>query len=37
MALWKPHPKFLVEFDVYRANQARLEGRDCSSDSYCYS
>ncbi len=29
-------PKFFVEFDGYRAHQIRLEGGDCSSDSYCY-
>ena len=27
---------FFVEFDDYRAHQIRLEGGDCSSDSYCY-
>jgi selenium-binding protein 1 len=27
---------FFVEFDGYRAHQIRLEGGDCSSDSYCY-
>jgi selenium-binding protein 1 len=29
-------PDFFVEFDGYRAHQVRLEGGDCSSDSYCY-
>ena len=29
-------PKFFVEFDGYRPHQVRLEGGDCSSDSYCY-
>jgi 56kDa selenium binding protein (SBP56). len=29
-------PKFFVEFDGYRSHQIRLEGGDCSSDSYCY-
>ena len=29
-------PNFFVEFDGYRAHQVRLEGGDCSSDSYCY-
>jgi selenium-binding protein 1 len=27
---------FFVEFDGYRGHQIRLEGGDCSSDSYCY-
>jgi methanethiol oxidase len=27
---------FLVEFDDYRAHQIRLDGGDCSSDSFCY-
>jgi selenium-binding protein 1 len=27
---------FFLEFDGYRAHQIRLEGGDCSSDSYCY-
>ena len=27
---------FFVEFDGYRAHQVRLEGGDCSSDSFCY-
>ncbi|HEX2237314.1 MAG TPA: selenium-binding family protein [Gammaproteobacteria bacterium] len=27
---------FFVKFDGYRAHQIRLEGGDCSSDSYCY-
>src|SRR5215510_1584506 len=27
---------FFVEFDGYRAHQIRLEGGDCSSDSFCY-
>ena len=27
---------FFVEFDDYRAHQIRLDGGDCSSDSYCY-
>jgi selenium-binding protein 1 len=27
---------FFVEFDGYRAHQVRLEGGDCSSDTYCY-
>lgn len=27
---------FFVEFDGYRSHQIRLEGGDCSSDSYCY-
>ncbi len=29
-------PNFFVEFDGYRAHQVRLEGGDCSSDSFCY-
>ena len=29
-------PNFFVEFDHYRSHQIRLEGGDCSSDSYCY-
>ena len=29
-------PDFFVEFDGYRAHQIRLEGGDCSSDSYCF-
>ncbi len=29
-------PNFFVEFDGYRSHQIRLEGGDCSSDSYCY-
>jgi selenium-binding protein 1 len=29
-------PDFFVEFDDYRSHQIRLEGGDCSSDSYCY-
>jgi methanethiol oxidase len=29
-------PNFLVEFDGYRSHQIRLEGGDCSSDSFCY-
>jgi selenium-binding protein 1 len=29
-------PGFFVEFDEFRAHQIRLEGGDCSSDSYCY-
>jgi selenium-binding protein 1 len=29
-------PDFFVEFDGYRAHQVRLEGGDCSSDTYCY-
>jgi methanethiol oxidase len=29
-------PGFFVEFEGYRAHQIRLEGGDCSSDSYCY-
>ncbi|MCI0624263.1 MAG: selenium-binding family protein [Acidobacteria bacterium] len=28
---------FFAEFDGYRSHQIRLEGGDCSSDSYCYS
>jgi selenium-binding protein 1 len=32
----KIDPDFFVEFDDYRAHQIRLEGGDCSSDSYCY-
>ena len=32
----KVDPNFFVEFDDYRAHQIRLEGGDCSSDSYCY-
>jgi selenium-binding protein 1 len=28
--------KFFVEFDQDRAHQIRLEGGDCSSDSFCY-
>jgi len=27
---------FFVEFDGYRSHQIRLEGGDCSSDSFCY-
>jgi selenium-binding protein 1 len=27
---------FFVEFDGFRPHQVRLEGGDCSSDSYCY-
>ena len=27
---------FFVEFDGYRAHQIRLNGGDCSSDSFCY-
>jgi selenium-binding protein 1 len=27
---------FFVEFDSYRAHQIRLDGGDCSSDSFCY-
>jgi selenium-binding protein 1 len=27
---------FLVKFDGFRAHQIRLEGGDCSSDSFCY-
>jgi selenium-binding protein 1 len=27
---------FFVEFDGYRSHQIRLDGGDCSSDSYCY-
>jgi methanethiol oxidase len=30
-------PNFFVEFGDYRSHQIRLEGGDCSSDSYCYS
>jgi len=30
-------PDFFVEFDGYRSHQIRLEGGDCSSDSFCYS
>jgi len=29
-------PKFFVEFDGMRSHQVRLEGGDCSSDSFCY-
>ena len=29
-------PKFFLEFDKLRSHQIRLEGGDCSSDSYCY-
>ena len=29
-------PDFFVAFDGYRAHQIRLEGGDCSSDSFCY-
>jgi len=29
-------PDFFVEFDGYRSHQIRLDGGDCSSDSYCY-
>ena len=30
-------PKFWVEFpDGYRSHQIRLEGGDCSTDSFCY-
>jgi len=29
-------PNFFVEFDGYRSHQIRLEGGDCSSDSFCY-
>jgi len=36
MALWKPVPTFLVEFDGYRQQQVRPEGGDCSSNSHCY-
>jgi len=32
----KVDPNFFVEFDGYRSHQIRLEGGDCSSDSYCY-
>jgi selenium-binding protein 1 len=27
---------FFVEFGDYRAHQIRLDGGDCSSDSFCY-
>jgi selenium-binding protein 1 len=30
-------PKFFVEFDGMRSHQVRLDGGDCSSDSFCYS
>ena len=29
-------PDFFLEFDGYRPHQVRLEGGDCSSDSYCF-
>jgi selenium-binding protein 1 len=29
-------PNFFVEFGDYRGHQVRLEGGDCSSDSFCY-
>ncbi len=29
-------PGFFVTFDDFRAHQIRLEGGDCSSDSFCY-
>jgi selenium-binding protein 1 len=29
-------PDFLVEFGGYRAHQDRLQGGDCSTDSYCF-
>jgi len=29
-------PNFFLEFDELRSHQVRLEGGDCSSDSYCY-
>ena len=29
-------PNFFLEFDGYRSHQIRLEGGDCSSDSFCY-
>ena len=30
-------PNFFVEFDQgYGAHQVRLEGGDCSTDSFCY-
>ena len=32
----KVDPNFFVEFDGYRSHQIRLEGGDCSSDSFCY-
>jgi selenium-binding protein 1 len=32
----KVDPDFFVEFDGYRSHQIRLEGGDCSSDSFCY-
>lgn len=30
-------PKFFVEFQGHRAHQVRLEGGDCSTDSFCFS
>jgi selenium-binding protein 1 len=27
---------FFLEFEELRSHQVRLEGGDCSSDSYCY-
>lgn len=30
-------PNFFVEFGDYRSHQVRLEGGDCSSDTFCYS
>ena len=29
-------PGFFLEFDELRSHQVRLEGGDCSSDSFCY-
>ncbi len=29
-------PKFFLEWDELRSHQVRLEGGDCSSDSFCY-
>jgi selenium-binding protein 1 len=29
-------PDFFLEIDGYRPHQVRLEGGDCSSDSYCF-
>jgi selenium-binding protein 1 len=30
-------PRFCVEFEAgYRAHQVRLEGGDCSTDSFCF-
>lgn len=29
-------PAFLVQFNGYRAHQVRLQGGDCSTDSFCF-